>query len=61
MVIPSQGTNPDKKTLVIPWGDPTEDPVMIPRQTLRILVVPKTTMVIRGPSLTLYESNKAIP
>ena len=34
---------------------------MIPRQTLRIPVVPKTMMVIRGPSSTPYESEKAIP
>ena len=34
---------------------------MTPKQTLRIPVVPKTTIVIRGPSPTRYECNKAVP
>ena len=33
----------------------------MPRQTLRIPVVPKTTMVIRGPSPTPYKSDKEVP
>ena len=61
LVIPCQGTNPNKKILVIPWGESTKAPVIIPCQTLRIPVVPKTRMDIRGPSPTPYESNKAVP
>ena len=61
MVIPRQGPSPNKKTRVIPWGESTEAPMMIPRQTLRIPIIPKTTVVIRGRSPTPYESNKAVP
>ena len=60
LIIPCQRPSPNKKTLVIPLGESTEAPVMIPRQTLRIPVVPKTTMVVREPSPTPYESNKAV-
>ena len=57
-VISCQGPSLAKKTLVIPWGESstTKAPVMIPRQTLRIIMIPKTTMVIRGPSPTSYKS-----
>ena len=60
LVIPCQGPNLNKKTLVIPWRDSTETLVMIPRQTLRIPVVPKTMMVIRGASHTPYKIEKAV-
>ena len=48
----------DKKTLVIPWRDSTEKPV---KQTLKILVASKATMVIKGPSPIPYKSDKEVP
>ena len=61
LIIPCQGPSPVKKTLVIPWGESTEAPLIIPCWTLRIPVILKTKMVIRGPSPTLYKSNKVVP
>ena len=50
-MIPCQGPSFVKKTLVIPCGEPstTKIPVTIlcQGQTLKILVLPKSTMVIR--------------
>ena len=61
MVIPCQGPNLNKKTLVIPWGESAETPGITTKKTLQIPAVPKETMVIKGPSLTPYENNKAVP
>ena len=46
---------------MIPWGESIETSAITTRQTLGIPVVQKTIMVIRGPSPTPYESNKAVP
>ena len=61
LVIPFQGPNLNKKTLVILWGESIETPVITPRQASRIPVVPKTMKVIRGPSTTPYKSDKELP
>ena len=59
LLIPYQKPNHDKKTLVIPWGDSTETHTI--KQTLKIPVSSKTTMVIKGPSHIPYKSDKAVP
>ena len=60
LVIPCQGSNLNKKTLVIPWEESTETPGMAPRKALQISAVPKATMIIKGPSPIPYESKKAV-
>ena len=61
LVIPCQGPNLNKKTLVIPWEESTETTRMAPKKTLLIPNITKATMVIKGPSPIPCESNKAVP
>ena len=49
----------DKKNLMIPWGDSTYTPIT--KQTLRIPVEPKATMVIKRPYPIPYKNDKAVP
>ena len=61
MVIPCQGPKLNKKTHVMPWGESAETPGATPKKTLQISAVSKATMIIKGPSPTPYESDKAVP
>ena len=61
LVIPCQGPNLNKKTLVIPWEESAKTPGMAPNKVLQISTVPKAMMIIKGPSPIPYESNKAVP
>ena len=58
-LIPFQGLNHNKKSLVISWGYSIEMAKI--KQTLRIPIIPKTTMIIKGPSPTPYKTDKAVP
>ena len=61
MVIPCQGLNLNKNTLVTPLGESERTLGVAQKKTFQISTVLKATMVIKGPSPIPYESNKVVP
>ena len=61
LVIPCQGQNFTKKTLVISWGESAEITRRPPKEALLIPTTPNATMVIKGPSPIPSENDKEVP